>query len=255
MDSQKLKLLVTAGGAVAVGALAYYLLKKDDKETPADKGIQKKEEVAAAAPQSLDKVTKEQVMQILEEIIKSQEQMKVHMKEISQEIRGKELSFDQIYQRVKKVQPVDPLEKYGLSMVSFDQLLDKHQGDQNVRDTIAKIMGTPNPNSCHSEKVQAITVKTIIDVHNFMLEELNALVKDFSALPNKDSYDTKTVTVVAQAIVGSKIESKFSLTSEDIESAVLMYHTMLATDQDFAAINIKIQQTMSKLMGMPFAMS
>lgn len=34
---------------------------------------------------------------------------------------------------------------------------------------------------------------------------------------------------------------------------VLMYHTMLATDQEFAAINIKIQHTMGKLMGTPFA--
>lgn len=257
MDSQKLtKLLVAAGGAVAVGALAYYLLKKEEKASSADAASQKKDlQEAAPAAQSLDKITKEQVMQILQEIIKSQEQMKGYMKELSKELRSKSLSFEQTYQKVKKVQPADPLEKYGLSMVSFDQLLDKHQGDQGVREAIAKIMGAPNPNSCHSDKIQAITVKTIIEVHNFMLEELNNLVKDFNNLPNKETYDMKTVTVVAQAIVGSKIEAKFNITSEDIESAVLMYHTMLATDQEFAAINIKIQHTMGKLMGTPFATS
>jgi len=257
MESQKVtKLLLAAGGAVAVGALAYYLLKKEEKAGSSDAAGQKDLQAAAApGAQPLDKITKEQVMQILQEIVVAQENMKGYMKEINEELRRSHLTFDQTYQKVKQVQPADPLDKYGLSMVSFDQLLDKHQGDQGVREAIGKIMGAPNPNSCTSEKVQSITVKTIIEVHNFMLEELNNLVKDFNTLPNKDSYDMKMVTVAAQAIVGSKIESKFNITSEDIESAVLMYHTMLATDQEFAAINIKIQHTMSKLMGTPFATS
>merc|ERR1719414_1614492 len=107
------------------------------------------------------------------------------MKELTKELLSKSLTFEQTYQRVKEVQPADPLEKQGLSMVSFDQLLDKHQGDPSVRESIAKIMGAPSPNSGCSEKVQAITVKTIIDVHNFMLEKLDALVQDFINLPNK----------------------------------------------------------------------
>ena len=51
-------------------------------------------------------------------------------------------------------------------------------------------------------------------------------------MPNKNDLDIKTVTIAAQAIVGAKIEKKFDLTSEDIESAVMMLHTMLAADQD-----------------------
>jgi len=254
MDSQKLtKLLLAAGGAVAVGAVAYFLLKKDEKASNADAVGQKRDlQAAVAKGQPVDKITKEQVMQMLQEIIVSQDQMKGYLKELSSELLSKSLTFDQTYHKVKKVQPDDPLEKHGLSMVAFDDLLEKHRGDQGVREMMTKIMGAPNPNSCHSEKVQAITVKTIIEVHNFMLEELNNVVKDFNAHPNKDSYDMKTVTVTAQAIVSSKIECKFNITSEDIESAVLMYHTMLATDQEFAAINIKIQHTMGKLMGTPF---
>jgi len=253
MDAQRVKnLIFAAGGAAAIGAVAYYLLKREPKEKALLAEASGKKEAAAQAVESTDKFSKEQVLQILQEITKSHEKMNGYMKELTQELLGKQMTFDQIYQRVKQVQPADPLEKYGLSMVSFDQLLDKHQGDQGVRESIAKIMGAPNINSCHSEKVQAITVKTIIDVHTYMLEELDTLVKDFLALPNKDSYNMQIVTIAAQVIVGSKVEAKFAVTSQDIESAVLMYHTMLATNQEFAAINIKIQQTMGKLMGTAF---
>lgn len=244
------KLVLAAGGTAGVLALLYYLLKE---ENDAGKRLSVESDEKKKVGIAVEEITKEQVQQILQEIIKSQEQMKVYMKELTQELLKDSLTFEQTYQKVREVQPIDPLEKYGLSMMDFDQLLDKHQSDPSVREAIAKIMGAPNPSSCASEKVQAITVKKIIDVHNFMLEELDKLVRDVQALQNKETYDMKTVTIAAQAIVGAKIESKFAITSEDIESAVLMYHTMLATDQEFAAINIKIQHTMGKLMGTPFA--
>jgi hypothetical protein len=241
------KLLVAAGGTVAVGAALYFVCTGDDeKATGGGAGETKKKP-------TVDEITKEQVQQILQEIIKSQDQMKGYMKELTKELLTKSLKFDDTYKRVKEVQPSDPLEKYGLSMMDFDTLLDKHQGDPAVRECIAKIMGAPNPSTCTSDKVQGISVKKIIDVHTFMQEELDKLVTDFHSMPNKDSYDMKTVTIAAQAIVGSKIEDKFGITSEDIESAVLMHHAMLATSQEFANINIKIQHIMGKLMGAQFA--
>jgi len=220
------------------------LMKEDGPAKPADsanKGVVTKTKIEG--------ITKEQVQKILEEIIKSQDQMKGHMKVFTKELLSKELTFEQTYQRVREVQPTDPLEKYGLSMYDFDQLLDKHQQDPIIREAISTIMGAPNASSTASEKVQSLSVKQIIDVHKFMLQELKTLAQDFQKMPNKGNYDMKTVTIAAQAIVGARIEKKFDMTSEDIESAVLMYHTVLATDKDFASINIQIQQTMSKLMG------
>merc|ERR1712113_1045852 len=103
-------------------------------------------------------------------------------------------------------------------------------GDPGVREAVARLMGAPSAGASPNEKVQAITVKQIIDVHAFMLEELEKVVKYFNSLSNKDSFDMKTVTIAAQALVGSKIEERYRITSEDIESAVLMYHTSLSTD-------------------------
>jgi len=242
-------LLLAAGSAVGIAAVVCYLLKED-----ADAGKQVALDSKDKKQGSVDvgEITKEQVQQILQEIIKSQDQMKGYMKGLTRELVKDKLSFEQTYKKVKEVQPDDPLEKYGLSMMDFDQLLDRHQNDPSVRDLIAKIMGAPNPSSCTSDKVQSITVQKIIDVHNFMLEQLEALNSSFQALPNKATYDMKTVTITAQAIVGSKIEQQFGISSEDIESAVLMNHTTLATHQEFASININIQHTMARLMGTPF---
>jgi len=227
----------------------YYILKEEgasNKLTTLEGDDKKK-----AAPGG--EKTKEQVEEILQEIIASQESMKGHMRELTKQMQKEKLTFDQTYKKVAQVQPVDPLEKHGLSMMDFDQLLDKHQSDPNIREAIAKIMGAPDASKCVSDKVQSINVKKILEVHNFMYEALETLVKDYEALPNKESYDPKTVTVAAQAVVGAKIEAKFGFTSEDIEGAVLQHHSMLAMDQDFAAINIEIQHVMGRLMGTPFA--
>lgn len=246
------------GAAAAGGAVLYYLMKESDSE---DKGSPATNTSARATGTSsvaasnskpnVEDIKKETVQRILEDIIKSQEQMKVHMKALTKELLTKQLNFDQIYQRVREVQPKDPLEDHGLSMCQFDSILDRYQSDPTIRESIAKIMGAPDPSNAATDKVQSITVQKIIEVHTFMHEELSKLVDHVQALPQKDDLDMKTVTIAAQAIVGSKMEEKFSITSEEIEMAVLQYHTMLATDQNFAQLNMQIQNTMSKLMEAP----
>jgi hypothetical protein len=243
------KILIAGIGAAGAAAILYYLMKEEPKKKSQ---AQESKDAPAAGKSKVEELSKENVQQILKEIIESQEQMKKYMKDLTKELRTKNMSFDETYDRVRKVQPSDPLEKHQLTMMEFDQLLDKYQSDPMVREAIAKIMGTPNASTQASEKVQGITVKMIIEVHNFMLKELEDLVEKYQGMQKNRELDSKTVTIVAQAIIGAKMETKFDITSEDIESAVLMYHTMLATDQEFANINLKIQHTMGKLMGTPF---
>merc|ERR1719436_1411331 len=100
-----------------------------------------------------------------------------------------------------------------------------------------------------SEKGSGVPAKRVIEVHCFMLEELEKVVRYFHTIRNKEQYDMKTVTLAAQAVVGAKVEQKYGLTSEDIERAVFQHHTTLATDQEFASVNMKMQSTMAQLMG------
>jgi len=252
-DNQK---MVLAGVGAAGLAAVIYCLTKESKSTKKTSLAAESKGAPAGGKTKVEDISKETVSTILKEIIDSQEKMKSYMKTLTKELKTKQMDFQQTYDRVRQVQPNDPLEKYGLSMMEFDQLLDKYQSDPMVREAIAKIMGAPNPANTQSVKVQEITVKEIIAVHKFMLEELEKLVKIYQGLQNKPTggqeLDMKTVTIVAQAMVGAKMEEKFNIASEDLESAVLLYHTMLATDQEFATINLQIQHTMGKLMGNPF---
>lgn len=246
-SSGKWKTLAVAGGGVAVAAALLYVLRKANRTAKADEP----KEVSSAKPR-LEEVTKEEVQQILQEIIVLQDQMKSFIKTFTDEMMSNILTFEQTYARVREVHPPDPLVKYGLSTMDFDQLLEKHQNDPKVREAIAKIMGAPTQDACASGHVQAITVSKIKEIHAFLLEELENVLREFDKLPNKDAFDLKTVTIAAQAIVNTKIREKFDITSEDVESAVLLNHTVLATDQAFTTLNIKIQHIMGKLMGTPF---
>jgi len=250
-SSGKWKTLAVAGGGVAVAAALLYVLRKANRAAKASGDGQEAAQGAVAAPKS--EVTKEEVQQILQEIIVLQDQMKAFIKTFTDEMMSNILTFEQTYHRVRQVHPPDPLVKYGLSTMDFDQLLEKHQNDPKVREAIAKIMGAPTQDSCASGPVQAITVSKIKEIHAFLLEELENVLGEFDKLPNKDTYDLKTVTIAAQAMVNTKIREKFDITSEDVESAVLLNHTVLATDQAFTTLNIKIQHIMGKLMGTPFS--
>lgn len=241
-------MLVAAGGAAAVASLVYLLVRDGGRDN--DGATTKDADAAGAGKTKLkpEEITKVEVQAILKEISNSQDRMKTYIKELTQELMARSMNFEEVYLRVRKVQPEDPLERHGLSMTDFDRLLDKHQTDPLVREIIGKIMSVPQPTGGISEKVQAISVQQVLAIHSFMLEQLEILVQDYLGQGSAE-YDMKCMTIAAQAIVAAKMEAKFGFTSEDIEEAVLMYHTVLATSQEFAVLNTKIQAAMAQLMG------
>lgn len=249
MESWK-RILLYAGGAAGAAAALYYLLR-EEPET-GSRGALREEAEASKDKKKLrvENVTKEEVQEILGSIIESQEKMRAHMKALTKELLEKQMSFEQAYARVREVQPEDPLERHGLSMTDFDQLLNRHQSDPQVRQGIVRIMGVPDAPPA-GEKISDVPASKTVEVHSYMLQELQKLLQHFHTVKNKESYDVKTVTFAAQAVIGAKVEEKYGLTSEDIERAVVAHHTALATDQEFASINMKMQQTMAQLMGVP----
>jgi hypothetical protein len=244
------KLLFAAGGAAATAAIVYYLLKEESEKAkllPLD-GKEKSKDSKAPARRRIEDVTKDEVLQILKEISQSQDEMKGYMKGLTDELLLAELDFDEVYRRVRDVQPDDPLEKYNFTMPEFDQLLDTHQNDSAVRNWISKIMGAPSPDSVPSKKAKEISVKQVLECHWLMYSELESLAALIEGRCKSRNYDNKTVTIAAQAVVGSKVQQKYGITSDEIESAVLQHHAILATDQDFGQVNDKIKTTMGRLI-------
>lgn len=196
-------------------------------------------------------VSGETVLGILEEIICSQEQMKLCQKLLIVTLSAQDLAFEEIYARVRDSQPTDPLEQHGLSMTEFDQLLKKYHDEPGVREAVAKVRGVSGSGSLTSdENAQRIDVETIIKVHLFMVEQLESLMRQLRdrKCSEESDYDTKIVCIVLQAIVGAKIQEQFGLSSEDIETAVMMHRAELNTHTEFASVNARIGLIMSGVL-------
>jgi len=240
------KLLLAAGGAAGVAAVMFCLLKD---EVPASAGKATSASIASRPVKAAD-MSKAQLLVVLRDITSSQDAMRVQMKTLTKELRGKQTSFDETYKRVKAVQPDDPLERHGLTMIDLDSLIQKHQNDPQVMNGVQAIMGDPSANAQPGANPGKVAdVKTLVGVHKSMLQELEKVTSMvLGDSSNKSKYDMKTVTLAAQAVVGAKLEESWGLTSEDIERAVIANHEELTVNEEFAAININVQACMQKLL-------
>jgi len=255
MESWK-KALMYAAGAGGVAAVLWYLLREDPEGQAGESGGSAPEDGdkkrGGQGPVSAEDVSKDQVILILNQMIESQERMKLHMKKLTAQLIAKDCDFEETYEQVRSVQPDDPLDRHGLSMPEFDKLLSMHQNDPQVMMGITRIMGMSDPSAAGApEKQKPMSEAQVVAVHAFMLQELDNLTRDFSKIKGKKPWDMKTVTLASQAIVGAKVEKKYSLTSEDIERAVMQHHNALSMNKEFAEISQKMQGTMTQLMGSP----
>ena len=82
-----------------------------------------------------------------------------------------------------------------------------------------------------------------------MCKELQQTVEDYKKLENKRSYEEKTLTIAAQAIVAARIQKTYNYTSEQIEACVVANHNTLSEDSKFTSLSVKMQQAMGQLIG------
>jgi hypothetical protein len=193
----------------------------------------------------LSQFSNEQVLSILEEILRSQERMSLFKQSLTQELSSADLAFETIYERVRGAHPNDPLEKHGLSMAEFEQLLDKCQEDSSIQEAVKRIRGAPSV----SDKARSITIETLIEVHNFLVKQLDNLVEQQKdIILHKENYDMKIVAIAAQIIGGAKIQEKFGISSEEIDAAISIHRRALGGNKEFATANRRIGQIMSGIL-------
>jgi len=207
---------------------------KADKQT-ADEDVQEEEK----------KLTPEgelaEVLQIISEIVTSGEKLKGHVKNLTKELITEKLSFDESYKRLKEVQPDDVLERYGLTLQQFDALLERHWTNPKVKEGIHPIVGMPVTTDGTAE----VPVDKVIEVHKYMLEEVDKVIQQFESLQSQATYDVQIATFTLHAMVAAKVEEKFDLTAQDIEHSVVRYHAELATNKEFTSVNMPLQNAMS----------
>eukprot|EP00931_Biecheleriopsis_adriatica_P095692 TRINITY_DN692_c0_g1_i2.p1 TRINITY_DN692_c0_g1~~TRINITY_DN692_c0_g1_i2.p1 ORF type:complete len:250 (-),score=92.77 TRINITY_DN692_c0_g1_i2:112-861(-) len=232
------QLMLVAGGAAVLGAV---ILSSKSKAPKAGRSATRQE------AGSVDVTSKEGVLQVLKEMSSSQAESRKKMTELAAEAQARSMSLSQTCSRYSSMQIADPLDKYKLSMVDFNRILSEYEDDAAVQDAIAVLMGAPKGGvAAATDAAASLSAKKLIDIHAFMLQEFEKL----AATKDKGSSDPKTLTFAAQALVAGKTEQAFKVTAEDIENAVLAQQGTLITSAQFSDINVKMQQAMTKLMGM-----
>ena len=234
------KVAMAAGAAVVAVGVGYYIVK-NSKASSSRTGGQRK----------VDKISKDQVIAIIDEIASAQNKMKTITQTAIGEVISKNLSFEQTYDYCVKIQPADPLQKYGLTTGDFDQLLDREQHDPRIRERLAKIMGMQEAGddfaTAQGRSVRKnVDIKELISIHEFMLEELKKVSTEVDTKLNRAGIDMRALAVAAQVLVGARVQEKFGVDTDDIESSIIKNHDALSKDAKFAAVNDEIQRLMAK---------
>jgi hypothetical protein len=145
------------------------------------------------------------------------------------------------------------LQKYGLTTGDFDLLLDREQHDHRVRERLAKIMGMQESGDelsnaqGRSGARKALEVKELVTIHEFMLEELKVVSSEVDAkLKRGPGVDMRALAVAAQVLVGAKVQQRFAVDTDDIETSIVKHHEALSKDVKFANVNDEIQRLMAK---------
>lgn len=235
------KILLAAGGAAAAAGLLYYLLREGD-EALTDEGQDGDEK---KRKKKVSEYTKEEVEEILKEIIVQQAEMEVHMKRITADLVKGDMGFQDVYDAVNAVTSENPLQKHGLDMMEFDQLLNNCSEDPKIAQLIHKIMKMPDEAPRPGGKT--LNPEEIMKVYTHMKDNLQKTVNEFMALPNRKQYDGKTVTLVAQVCIDASVQKNLGYAKEDVERSIMLHQHSLMTMEGFSSTNMEMQKLMTRL--------
>jgi len=238
------KLLLAAGGAAGAAAVLYWLLKEEENA----------EEMMAAALGGGGKAEglgKKEILEILQEMAGLHKETSERMKELSKQMITEPLGFEELYDRVKAAEPVDPLEKRGLTMNDLQGPVQRFENDQEVMMAVQKMMsGGEDMPSEPSAKVKETSTEKLLEMNLLMLEELKQFIADFhahKAAHSSKKFDIKTVVIASQALLDSKITAKYGLMSDDVQAAIMLNQAELSKNAKFLECHMQIQSSLEEL--------
>ncbi|EWC88112.1 hypothetical protein PFNF54_03031 [Plasmodium falciparum NF54] len=220
------KALSLAGGAAAVVALTYMLMKDednhDDNDDENDKKKKKDNKLSKDSNRIIkgDSMTREDLLQLLNEMLKLQSDMKNIVKDLIVVAKNNNYDFMAVYNVAKTYNTIDPLGKYQIEMPEFDKVVESYHFDPEVKETVSKLMSSQENYYSNMSETATLSVDKIIEIHHFMLNELYKIDPEFKKIPNKNELDPKLIALVIQSIVSAKVEEEFNLTSEDVEASI-----------------------------------
>merc|ERR1711865_874491 len=162
---------------------------------------------------------------------------------------SEELDFDKVYELVKVAQPIDPLELRGLTMNDLEEPLQRNQTNPQVLLALQTLMsGGAEAAATSTEAVPDISVDKITEINNLLITELDAFMEGHRNLADKGKYDIKTVMIMVQAVLDSKVLRKFGFEASEIQAATMQNQQRLSQSPAFIESHNKMQERMQSFV-------
>ncbi|SBT71164.1 conserved Plasmodium protein, unknown function [Plasmodium malariae] len=195
------KALSLAGGAAAVVALTYILMKDDENHDDNDDENDERKRKDGKLNKDSNKIikgdsmTRDDLLQLLNEMLKLQTDMKNIVKDLIVVAKKNNYDFMAVYEVAKTYNTIDPLGKYQIEMPEFDKVVESYHFDPEVKEKVAKLMSSQE-NYYVNMSDTTLSVDKIIEIHHFMLNELYKIDPEFKKIPNKSELDPKLIALV-----------------------------------------------------------
>lgn len=210
------------------------------------------------------KFTREEVLHILAETSRVQGLVQVEITSLVRRLleamplsekSGKKkklkLSFLEAHEKIKELGlPREPLEERGMTDSQFQKVLASYEEDEEVM-TATQSLLHPVGKTSDPEKVKEISVSKIVEIHQFMVQEMNKVLVDFLQLPTevRRTFSAKACETTAELLVSIAVEQTLGVRCDDVEQAVLQYEQQLHEVMDFARCTEQLAQMMQHLTG------
>ncbi|CAD7945506.1 unnamed protein product [Amoebophrya sp. A120] len=237
---RKVAVMCAAAGALALGSLAAYYAVSSMS--------------SSSSKNEFDgNVTAAQMVQLLEEIVESQQDMKRMMDDLMQEITAKDLSFAEICALVQQRKPRDLLEEKNISIKRFSSLLEEFSHNPTIRAKVVQLtQSQAEPSSSKStispEHVAKLaekhSVTEVIAIHEYMLEQLQSILRETTST----EFSSRVATISSQAFVAKLVKRKYGLSSEELEAVVANYQQQLGTNDRFFELGIEMREAVQSLV-------
>mmetsp|Transcript_2078 Transcript_2078/g.4709 ORF Transcript_2078/g.4709 Transcript_2078/m.4709 type:complete len:521 (-) Transcript_2078:146-1708(-) len=203
-------------------------------------------------------LSRKQVLDILSETVRVQgivqQEVSVLAKKLASKAEKKKkkppsLSFVEAHKKILELDlPREPLEDFGLSEASFHRILMEYENDDEVMESANKLLhpaGKGDP-----QRAQSITMDKIIDIHQFMVVEMQKVLQEFLKLPQETrrTFTGKACETTAELLVSIAVENQMMVRCEDVEQAVIMYEEALQENREFTRCTEQLANMMQHLI-------
>uniref|UniRef100_A0A7S1M369 Uncharacterized protein n=1 Tax=Alexandrium catenella TaxID=2925 RepID=A0A7S1M369_ALECA len=253
--SEKLRRYGVLGAGVIRDSLT--TLQLAEVATAAAPAEPKEERVVVTAVPG-EPLSRKQILEVLHETVRVQGVVQQEVSALARKLakeRGdkkkrRPLSFADAHKKIQELGlPREPLEDLGLSESALQRLLMEHEQDEEVMACAQRLLhpvGKADP-----ERAKGITMERVVDIHQFMVLEMQKVLQEFLQLPQeaRRSFSAKGVETTAELLVSIAVEQQLSVRCEDVEQAVIRYEELLQGHPEFARCTEQLANMMQHLIG------